>query len=287
VAYDSNRAVSRGAMPKRTIGIVRHEMSANSGCILMTRLIPLVLIAAIAILPSAAQDKKKPAPKKEPRVFFTVPLGAAPGKTTKLTLRGSNLEDAKDVKILDGKGSAKILSKGKAGVPDKNPEKVGDTQVEIELKLNDKLAGDSVSLVVVTANGETKPHAVLIETILPVVLEKEPNDGFRSAQVVTLPIVIEGAIGRPKDVDLFRFEGKKGQKLYTEVLASRHGSPLDSMLTLYDAKGEQLAANDDFTKDHRDAKLEFVLPADGTYYLSLIDVHDTGSALHVYRLVVK
>jgi hypothetical protein len=26
VAYDSNRALGRGAVPKRTIGIVRHEM---------------------------------------------------------------------------------------------------------------------------------------------------------------------------------------------------------------------------------------------------------------------
>jgi hypothetical protein len=253
----------------------------------MARLIAIGVGIFLAILPSAAQDKKKPAPKSEPRVLFAIPLGAAPGKTSKLTLRGNGLDNAKDVKILDGKGSVKILSKGKAGVPDKNPDKVGDTQIEIELKLNDKLTGDSVSLVVVTPNGETKPHAVLIEMVLPVIAEKEPNDGFRSAQAVTLPIVIEGAIGRPKDVDLFRFEGKKGQKLHAEVLASRHGSPLDALLTLYDAKGEPVAANDDFVKDHRDAKIEATLSADGAYYLSLIDAHDTGSALHVYRLVVK
>ena len=59
------------------------------------------------------------------------------------------------------------------------------------------------------------------------------------------------------------------------------------MLTLYDARGEQIAANDDFTKEHRDAKIETVLPADGVYYLSLIDAHDSGSNLHAYRVVVK
>jgi hypothetical protein len=48
-----------------------------------------------------------------------------------------------------------------------------------------------------------------------------------------------------------------------------------------------MATNDDFTKDHRDALLEVALPADGDYYLSLIDAHDTGSNLHVYRLIVK
>jgi hypothetical protein len=29
-----------------------------------------------------------------------------------------------------------------------------------------------------------------------------------------------------------------------------------------------------------------VLPRDGVYYLSLIDAHDTGSSLHLYRLLV-
>ena len=250
----------------------------------MSRLIALFILAALAFAPGTAQDKKKPAPKVEPRVIFSIPLGAAPGKTAKLTLRGVDLDNAKEIKILDNKGLAKILNKGKAGVPDKNPEKVGDTQVEIELKLNENIPGDSVTLVVVTSNGETKPHRVLIDSAIP---EKEPNDGFRSAQPITLPVVVEGAINRPKDVDLFRFEGKKGQKLFAEVLASRHGSPLDSIMTLYDANGQQLAANDDFTKEHHDAKIETVLPADGVYFLSLLDAHDAGGNLHVYRLVVK
>ena len=238
----------------------------------------------LAILPSAAQDKKKPAPKIEPRVFFTIPLGATPGDNMKVTLRGVDLDNAKEVKVLDGKGSAKILSKGKAGAPDKNPEKVGDSQVEIELKLADKIGGESISLVVVTPNGETKPHAFWLA---PAFGEQEPNDGFKSAQKITVPTTIQGTIGRPRDVDMFRFEGKAGQKLFAEVLASRHGSPLDAILTLYNAQGIQLASNDDFSKEHRDAKIELPLPAEGTYYLSLIDAHDTGSNLHVYRLIVK
>jgi hypothetical protein len=250
----------------------------------MRRFLALPVFLIFAFLPGAAQDKKKPAAKIEPRVFLAVPLGAAPGKTTKITLRGVNLDNAKEVKFVDGKGTIKIASKGRAAVPDKNPEKVGDTQVELELTLDAKLSGDSVTLVVVTANGATKPHPILTA---PAIAEKEPNDGFRAAQAVQLPIVIEGTIGRPKDVDVFRLEGKKGQRIQAEVLASRHGSPLDAILTLYDARGEPIGSNDDFAKEHRDARIETVLPADGTYFLSLIDAHDSGSDLHMYRLVVK
>ena len=89
------------------------------------------------------------------------------------------------------------------------------------------MSSDSEPLVVVTPNGETKPHLILLETTLPLIQEKEPNDGFRAAQAVVLPIVVEGSIGRPKDVDMVRFVGKKGQKLHAEVLASRFGSPLE------------------------------------------------------------
>lgn len=253
----------------------------------MRRTFCLLLVCLCVLAPTSAQDKKKPAPKAEPRVIFTLPLGVAPGKTTKLTIRGVSLDDASEVRILDGQGSVKILGKGKAPVPDKNPEKVGDTQIEVELKVSEKLKGDSLSLIVVTPTGETKPHAVLVETALPVVPEKEANDGFRAAQPIVVPTVVEGAIQRARDVDVFRIEGKKGQKLVAEVLASRHGSPLDGILTLYDAKGQQIASNDDFTSTHRDARLDVTLPTDGLFFLTLIDAHDTGSNLHVYRLVVR
>ncbi len=236
-------------------------------------------------MPTLAQDKKKPEKPAAPRVLVIVPLGAAAGKTTKLTIRGLSLDKATDVKIEHG--TAKLISKGAASVPDKNPDKVGDTQVVVEVTLDAKLLDGAVSLTVVTPAGETKPHKLLVEMTLPVVVEKEPNEGFKQSQEIKLPVVIEGAIDRPKDVDVFRFAGKKGQKLTAEVLAHRHGSPLDAMLTLYNAAGQQVAFNDDLAPDTRNARIDVVLPADGDYFLVLIDAHDSGSAAHVYRLVVK
>jgi hypothetical protein len=236
-------------------------------------------------LPSVAQDKKKPEKKPDPRIFVIVPLGAAPGKTTQLTIRGVSLDQATEVKVSGGK--VKLISKGPAPVPDKNPEKVGDTQVVAEVTLDEKVPEGAVALSVVTPAGETKPHKLLVETMLPAIAEKEPNEGFKQSQPITLPVVIEGTIERPRDVDVFRFMGKKGQKFTAEVLAHRYGSPLDAMLTLYNAAGQQVAFNDDLAPDTRDARLDVVLPGDGEYFLVLIDAHDAGSAVHAYRLVVK
>jgi len=120
----------------------------------MFRSIPVAVLAVFAVLPSFGQDKKKPAPKNEPRVILAVPLGAAPGKTTRLTLRGAHLEDATDVKVATGKGSVKILGKGKAAVPDKNPDKVGDA------KTNPKAIGWFVGQVMKASGGKANPQAV-------------------------------------------------------------------------------------------------------------------------------
>src|SRR5262245_54005216 len=83
-----------------------------------------VILGTLSLLAAPwapAQDKKKPDPKNTPKVTVVLPLAAAPGQTTKLTVRGLFLDDAKEVRFADAKITAKILSKGKANVPDKNP----------------------------------------------------------------------------------------------------------------------------------------------------------------------
>ena len=245
-----------------------------------------MLFVSFVVRPSSGQDKKKPDKKAEPKVLVVIPLGAAPGKTTRVTIRGLRLETATAVNFPTAKATIKIVSKGKAAVPDKNPEKVGDTQIVAEVTLPADVPGGTLPFTVLTPAGETKSHPLLIETVLPVIAEKEPNEGFRQAQPIRIPQVVDGLIERPKDVDVFRLEGKAGQRLVCEVHAARHGSALDSILTLYDAEGQQLALNDDFGGS-LDSRLEVTLPRDGGYFLSLIDAHDTGGPAHVYRLVVR
>lgn len=246
-------------------------------------IIPLISLASL-LMPVAAQDKKKEK-KVEPRIAVILPLGATLGKMNTLTIRGIALSQASEVRVSGG-GKAKINSKGGASVPDKNPERAGDTQVVVEVNLPDKLPEGGFEITVVTPMGTTKPHALLVEPKYPVVAEKEPNPGFRQSQEVTLPCVIEGAVSSPRDVDVFSFKGKSGQKIKGSVLASAHGSTLDAMLFLYNQTGALLASADD-RKGSRDGVLDFTLPADGIYHLTLIDASDTGSVVHVYRLRIE
>ena len=129
---------------------------------------------------------------------------------------------------------------------------------------------------------------------LPECLEQKPNNDQAHAQRVTLPIIINGRMEKPNDVDVFRFEGKAGDEVVAEVHARRLNSPLDSVLKLSDAAGKQLAFNDDYvdkgaglTTHHADSYLRATLPKDGTYYIHITDAQHKGGPDYAYRLRVS
>ncbi len=129
---------------------------------------------------------------------------------------------------------------------------------------------------------------------LPESLEKEPNQQINDAHSVTLPLILNGRINPPGDVDVFCFEGRAGQEIVAEVNARRLGSPLDSLLRLTDASGRQLAINDDhedkgaaLLTHHADSLLRFKLPGDGAYCIALTDAQGQGGGEHGYRLRIS
>ena len=158
--------------------------------------------ALLLLLVFAAQDKKKPEPKDTPRLLYTVPLAAAPGQKAKLVLRGLKLDTVTAIKA---DAPVKLLSKKKAAGPNNfPPEKAGDSECEIEVELPRDFAAASLELTATGPGGSgTYKLTVAVGTA-----EKEPNDGFATAQELTLPATVDGTIGRDRDVDVFRFAGR-------------------------------------------------------------------------------
>lgn len=245
-----------------------------------------LMAGAFVALASAltGQDKKPAEVKEPPRVVVANPLGAAPGVATKFTIRGLRLDSATEIYFPERRQSLPIRSKGKASVPNQQePTRVGDTQIEMELTLPSDRAGSPLAFVIVSPAGSSPLHHLLVEGALP---KKEPNNGFAQAQPVQAGQVIEGVIASPQDVDVYRLEGRAGQRVTFEVLAARLGSAVDSILTLYDAAGRIVASNDDHNGS-ADSRLELTLPHSGPYYLSLMDAHDLGGPAHIYRLRIE
>jgi hypothetical protein len=249
----------------------------------MRLLFLLLLLPALAL----AQGKKKPPAKDEPKVLVALPLGIPAGKTTKVTLRGLKLDKAKEVRLAGGvKGTVKLLKKGAAVVPpQQDANKVGNTQVEVEITLPADAKGDKVEVVVETPAGASKGHALLLDAAA-VVAEKEPNDGLKQAQKLKIGETVEGKIDKPQDVDVYQFDAKAGQKVVIEAHAARLGSPVDSFLTLYGPDGQVVEMNDDADKS-TDSKIEATLKKAGAYRVSVVDAHDQGGPAHVYRLSVR
>lgn len=126
---------------------------------------------------------------------------------------------------------------------------------------------------------------------LPEITETEPNDATGEAQPVTLPVIVNGRIGRPGDVDAFRFDGRAGEEVVAEVYARRLNSPLDSLLRLVDATEHVVASDDDHADPEMgllthqaDSYLRFRLTQDGTYRVILLDAQQQGSGAYGYRL---
>ena len=107
------------------------------------------------------------------------------------------------------------------------------------------------------------------------------------------PVAIDGHIRTPGDSDYFVFTTRRGEKLVLQVQARRFDSPLDSILTLYNAKSQQLAENDDWNDPmeapvthQADSRLLYTFPAAGDYILRLRDVEGKGGEEYGYRLVM-
>jgi hypothetical protein len=92
--------------------------------------------------------------------------------------------------------------------------------------------------------GEGKPFRLLVNDDTPRVKEREPNDGFKQAMPITAPVVVEASFKQPQDVDVYRLDGKAGDKFRIEVQAHRYGSPAEPMLTLYDAGGHVITTGE-------------------------------------------
>jgi len=137
------------------------------------------------------------------------------------------------------------------------------------------------------AGGMTAPAANNIRVSpFPNVLAVTPNNDREHATATEkpLPLAFNGIIAKKGDAGFFKFKARKNDQLDVNVYARRLRSPLDSVLTIYNATGGQLASNDDSAG--LDSYLRFKVPADGDYYLSVRDQVGRGGADFTYRVEV-
>jgi hypothetical protein len=121
----------------------------------------------------------------------------------------------------------------------------------------------------------------------PNVLEVSPNHDREHATVTDLrpPLALNGVISQKGEADWFSFQAAKGVAVDLSVYARRHGSPLDSVLEVFDVRGQSLAANDDAVG--ADSALKFTAPEATNYFVRIADTLMRGGPDFVYRIEAK
>lgn len=118
------------------------------------------------------------------------------------------------------------------------------------------------------------------------VLEQEPNDVREQATATTLdlPIAVNGIIGKKNDYDWFRFKAKGGQQYHIALYARAIHSPLDSVMTLCDGQGKDIASNDD--NGNLDSYIRLAPASDGEFMLCVSDQLHAGGPDYTYRVEI-
>ncbi|HYM11784.1 MAG TPA: PPC domain-containing protein [Bryobacterales bacterium] len=110
------------------------------------------------------------------------------------------------------------------------------------------------------------------------------NDTVETAEPAPpAPVVINGTLRGPER-DVFRVQGKAGERRVFEVEARRCGSAIDPVLLILDSSGKQLARSDDAPGASLDARIDFTFPRDGNYYVEVHDARFSTQVQNFYRL---
>ncbi len=91
------------------------------------------------------------------------------------------------------------------------------------------------------------------------------GDSTADATAATVGEALPGALEYADDSDYFAFEAEQGQSYQIDVTLD---TLEDSVITLYDAAGQELAFNDDHA-DSLASRIDWEAPASGVYYLEV------------------
>ncbi|MBI3861723.1 MAG: PPC domain-containing protein, partial [Planctomycetia bacterium] len=214
----------------------------------------------LALLASSAVSAEPPAPLFD----IVFPAGARAGESTIVTVAGRHLESLRELHSNAAGFRSESIEPGK-----------------FRLTFPAETTPGVYDLWAVSERGVSSPRTFFVGN-REEHLEAEPNDLLQSPGAVPLDVTVNGRIEKGGDLDHFRFEARRGQRIVIECQAHRIDSRLRAVLELFDSNGKRLAVNRGYFGI--DPLIDFRVPADGAYVVKVQDLISSGSAEHYYRL---
>ena len=247
--------------------------------------VSLFALTIPAVLPLRAEEPIIP-----PSLAKIWPVGMERGTTATFTLDGRNLSGAKAV-IFDAPGITAKISQITV-LPEEEATRKFSTAAAVplakkqsallEITVAKDVPPDVYRFRVQTPLGTTNMVPLAIGS-LPEVKKSEKSGNTALSQPVVLPATMVGTITAPGDRDRYEFDGKSGEDVVFEVVASKLGSRLESLLALSDSSGRVLAEAGRHDNSP-DAMLTYRLPQDGKYTLTISDREGSGGKDDYYRV---
>jgi hypothetical protein len=220
-------------------------------------------------------------------ITHVTPVAVQRGKTTEVTVEGQMNFQGVYKALFEGTGIAAEVLSGPAAKPSTPAPPV--RSVKLGLTVTPDAALGVREFRVASALGLSSIGQLLVVDD-PVIMESGVNNTLAQANPIALPCVVCGRIEAVEDVDVFKFHADAGQTCTFEVYCARLQDKIhdlqkhaDPMLTLFDAEGRELAANDDFY--FADPLLSFTVPKRGDYFLQIRDSKYDGDARWVYAIL--
>ncbi|MCP4172474.1 MAG: hypothetical protein GY758_17060, partial [Fuerstiella sp.] len=204
----------------------------------LTITLPYLPAYAFADEVKAPQAKPVPLPAAAPQLVAVVPSGVQLGTSVEATVQGRSLLPVNRVTV-DGRGVTAEI------VPLPEGRKPSATSLTIKLTAAPDAEPGLHQLRLITPGGTSNIVRFAVG-LLPQITEVEPNNDAADARPLsTLPLIINGALSRAEDRDVFRFSARKGQTIVMDLCGQQlhpyidrlRPGWLEGVLTVRDASG--------------------------------------------------
>ncbi len=236
----------------------------------------------------AATALTAPAQTSYPMISHVHPVAVQRGKTAEVTVEGTQNFFGTYKALFEGAGLTAEVVPQPAPKADTGRPLVRSVKLKVTAA-PDAALGPREFRVASTLGVSSVGQIVVVDD--PVVVEAGDNNTRAKANPVPVPSVVCGRIEAAEDVDFFKFHAEAGQTLTFEVHCARLQDKIhdlqkhaDPMLTLFDAEGRELAANDDYF--FADPMLEFTFKTAGDYFIQVRDSKYDGDPRWVYSLAI-
>ena len=161
----------------------------------------------------------------------------------------------------------------------------GDFAQSVHLP-SDNLGGERAGVEADHAGLAPSPNWVRVSPLANATRVAPANTQAKAPKLdLAAPLAFDGVLATKGDAAFFRFAAKKDQNLDFQVFARRLGSPLDSVLTVFDAKGKSLGNNDD-AAGNPDSAVRVKIPEDGDYTVKVADQLSRGGPRFTFRVEI-